>query len=83
MAVLIDALNVLVLRDVLRLRYPGGEEAFLRSCPNDTLCADEHLARVGFMRPSDVARFCDHLESVHLKPLDNYIASLISPWWIR
>jgi hypothetical protein len=72
MAVLIEALNVVVLRDVLRLRYPGGEDAFFRACPNDTLCVDDYLARVGFMHPDDVGQFCDQLEAVHFKPMDNY-----------
>jgi hypothetical protein len=72
MAVLIEALNVVVPREVLRLRYPGGEEAFYRACPNETVCVDSHLVRVGFMHSDDLGLFCDHLESVHLKPLDNH-----------
>lgn len=57
MSVLIEALSVVVLRASVDARYPGGVAAFERDCPNATYCADEHLARVGFMTPADVEHF--------------------------
>lgn len=57
MAVLVEAISVLIKRDVIETRYPGGWEGFVATAPNSTLCADTQLARVGFMVPADVEQF--------------------------
>ena len=54
MAVLIEAISVVIRADVLQERYPGGWDAFARAAPKQTLCADGELVRIGFMSPSDV-----------------------------
>jgi hypothetical protein len=63
MAVLIEGISVVVRRSRIDVLYPGGWDAFVSDCPNRTLCADEDLARVGFMDPTDVEAFVKRLES--------------------
>ena len=55
MAVLVEGFSVIVRRDAIEQKYPGGWEAFARDVPNQTLCADQKIARVGFMAESDIA----------------------------
>ncbi|MGO9546386.1 MAG: hypothetical protein ACLPPF_16520 [Rhodomicrobium sp.] len=61
MAVLIEAISVVIRADILLERFPGGWEAFRSLAPNQTLCADGELTRIGFMRPSDVEEFVSSL----------------------
>lgn len=62
MAVLAEAISVVVRRDRINESYPGGWDQYVKDCPNQTLCGDAHLARIGFMVPIDVRRFIDRLE---------------------
>ena len=64
MSVLIEAISVVVRRDRIEALYPGGWQAFVADCPNRTLCADEKLARVGFMGSADGDRFVRKLENM-------------------
>jgi hypothetical protein len=57
MAVLAEAISVIVRIDSLNMKYPGGSTAYARACPNSTYCQDSSLTRVGFMTPGDVGRF--------------------------
>jgi Tetratricopeptide repeat len=66
MSVLAEALSVIVRRDAVEAIYPGGVDGLLRDCPNDTFCADAHLARIGFMSPHDVQAFVGALEAAGL-----------------
>lgn len=66
MPVLVEAISVIVRRKRIDAVYPGGWPAFVHDCPNSTLCADDDLARVGFMAPDDVKRFCLGLERAGL-----------------
>jgi len=63
MAVLVEAISVVVRRDAIDRAYKGGWAAFVRNVPNATLCTDEELARIGFMSPPDTERYLDHLIS--------------------
>lgn len=63
MAVLVEGLSVIVRRDAITARYPGGWPAFLDTAPNDTLCFDDDLACVGFMTPVDVGEYVGQLQS--------------------
>jgi hypothetical protein len=58
MAVLVEALSVVVRRSAIEERYPGGLEAYRAIFPH-TFCMDDHLTRVGFMRQRDVQLFCE------------------------
>ena len=62
MAVLIEAISVVVRADAILERFPGGWDGFKELVPNQTLCADNEIARVGFMSPADVQSFVDQLE---------------------
>ena len=70
MAVLIEANSVVVRREAIDAKYPGGWEAFRAEVPNRTLCADAALARVGFMSFYDVPPFVQGLERRGLVFLD-------------
>jgi tetratricopeptide (TPR) repeat protein len=63
MPVLVEAISVIIRRDALDRRFPGGLDVLARHVPNQTFCCDDHLARVGFMNPSDVRAFAEMLES--------------------
>ena len=67
MAVLIEGTSVVVRVDALLERFPGGWEAFKRIVPNQTLCADNEIVRIGFMSPQDVEPFVKKLQSAGLE----------------
>jgi hypothetical protein len=71
MAVLVEGISVIFRVDAIEEKYPGGWEGFARDCPNNSLCADGDLARVGFMSPKDTNRFVSLLSSRGLTYLDN------------
>jgi hypothetical protein len=51
MAVLVEAISVVVRRDAIDRSFEGGWMAFVSRVPNATLCTDNQLARVDFMDP--------------------------------
>jgi hypothetical protein len=61
MAVLVEGISVIIKRSVIEEKFPGGWEAFVEDVPNRTLCADDELARVGFMAPLDAEEYVQHL----------------------
>jgi hypothetical protein len=63
MAVLIEAISVVVRADTILNKFPGGWDGFKNIVPNTTLCADNEIARVGFMTPQDVESFVKKLQS--------------------
>lgn len=63
MSVLVEAINVIVCKETLERKYPGGLLAYERECPNETFCADDHLTRVGLMSHVHVQKFIDRLVS--------------------
>ena len=62
MAVLVEGISVIIRRKAIEEKFPGGWEAFVEDVPNETLCADDELARVGFMSHGDVKAYVQHLE---------------------
>src|SRR5215475_6544439 len=64
MSVLVEAINVIVRKETLDQKYPGGLAAYERDCPNRTFCADDYLTRVGFMSPVDAETFIDVLTAL-------------------
>lgn len=54
MAVLVEALSVVIKAKRLAESYPGGWEAFAGDAPNETLCSDGAVVRLGFMKRADV-----------------------------
>lgn len=53
MPVLVEANSVIVRVQAIHDRYAGGWNAFDEAAPNNTLCSDGDVARVGFMNPND------------------------------
>jgi hypothetical protein len=74
MSVLVEAISVIVLKSSIEARYPGGWPAFVEAVPNGTLCADDELARVGFMGPPDAKAFIVELETQGLRFLVDGVA---------
>jgi hypothetical protein len=68
MAILVEAVTVIVRNATLAARYPGGVDGFRRDCPNATYCADEHLSSVSFMTPGDADVFVAQLAIRGLVP---------------
>jgi len=71
MAVLVEAISVVIKLEAIKDRYPGGFAAFKEIVPNQTLCWDDHIVRVGFMAPQDANEFVEALEASSLCHLDN------------
>lgn len=63
MAVLVEALSVVIQAKRIHDAYPGGWDAFASEVPNDTLCSDGAVVRLGFMTPDDVRACIRGLES--------------------
>lgn len=61
MAVLIEAISVVIRAEALVSTFFGGWEGFKHIVPNQALCADNELVRVGFMDPADVELFVTKL----------------------
>jgi hypothetical protein len=57
MAVLVEAISVVIRADRLLQAYGGYWDCFRSDVPNQTLCADDKIVRVGFMVPADVQKF--------------------------
>ena len=66
MAVLVEARSVIVRRDAIDDFLEGGWGGFLDLLPNPTLCTDGHLARVGFLHPTQVRHFNQDLQRLGL-----------------
>jgi hypothetical protein len=49
MAVLVEALSVIVRREAIVRKDSGGWSAFVAAVSNETFCADSELVRVGFI----------------------------------
>ena len=63
MAVLIEAISVVIRCDAMMTLYAGGQAAFMQDVPNASLRADGSLAAVSCMVPDDVRAYVDLLES--------------------
>lgn len=70
MAVLVEGISVVIRCKAIVASYIGGQSAFRRDLPNDTLCADGELAAVMFMTPADVEAYACVLEQRGLKYFD-------------
>lgn len=69
MAVLVEGLSVIIHAERVLAAF-GNFDAFKKTVPNQTLCADGELARVGFMNPDDVQAYIDILRQHGLKHLE-------------
>jgi hypothetical protein len=71
MAVLIEAISVVIRADALLAAYKDDWDAFKDTVPNETMCADGGLVRVGFMSPEDVEGYVRKLSEAGLIYLDD------------
>ena len=71
MSVLIEAISVVFRAETVHAKYPGGWEKFVENLPNQTMCADNELVRIGFMSPEDVKNFVAQLEDHGFTYIDN------------
>ena len=71
MAVVIEAISVVIRADALLAAYNDDWEAFKDTVPNETLCADGELVRVGFMSPEDVEAYVRKLSEAGLVYLND------------
>jgi hypothetical protein len=71
MAVLIEANSVIIKADAVINKFQGGLDAFEKLIPNNTMCADGELIRVGFMEPADIYAFTEILKKHRLEHLDS------------
>ncbi len=67
MAVVVDGFTVVVPKEALARRYPGGLEAYLRHLPNGTYCADHNICRVAFMVEADARSYVHRLVTAGLE----------------
>jgi hypothetical protein len=63
MAILCEAISVVVPISAIEEYYPGGLDGYRQAIPNATFCTDGVLTRVGMMNPSDIGYWVKHLES--------------------
>jgi hypothetical protein len=71
MAVLVEAMSVIVRVRAMHGQYGGGWASFARDVSNRTLCSDNELARIGFMNSDDAKVFTDGLERIGIAFLRN------------
>ena len=74
MAVLVEAISVIIRLDAVEDRYPGGMDAFEAEIPNQSACSDGELVRVGFMVPEDVEGYIRLLSEKGLRYLIDGVA---------
>lgn len=67
MAVLVEAISVVIRCDRLLTEFDNDWDAFKDTVPNRTLCADNEVVRVGFMSPTDVENYVSSLAKRGLK----------------
>ena len=64
MPVLVEAISVIIKVEAIQSKFPGGWNGFENVVPNQTLCSDGEIARVGFMDPADAESF---IEANHVR----------------
>ena len=57
MAVLCEAISVIIKKSSIDTFYVGGWNAFTSNVPNQTICSDGELVRIGFFSPKYVEYF--------------------------
>jgi len=66
MAVLVEAISILIRKDSIQSKMAGGEKRFELLIPNATHCDDGELVRVGFLGPPEMDEFIDDLKDAGL-----------------
>lgn len=71
MAVLAEAISVIIKAESIINKFPGGWQEFTSHIPNQTLCADGEIIRVGFMDSGDSEEYIKFLETNGLICIEN------------
>ena len=74
MAVLVEAISIIIRKDAIECFYAGGWARFVEEVPNGTLSCDGEVVRLGFLRPADAEAFITHMQSRGLTHLQDGIA---------
>lgn len=64
MAVICEAISVLVPVETLIRTFPDGPAGYEQACPNQSFCSDGVLTRVGFMHHNDSKEWVQRLEDL-------------------
>ena len=67
MAVLVEGFSVVVRKEAIQHKFPGGMEAYVRQRLNETYCADERLCRVSFAVGADARAYVRQLVAAGLE----------------
>ncbi len=70
MAVLVEAISVIVRKNAISDRVAGGMTRFRSELPNRTFCEDEQICRIGFLSPDETSSFVEKLQTLGLHFLD-------------
>lgn len=70
MAVLAEAISVIIRKQAIDDRIEGGMARFMSELPNRTYCEDDHLCRLGFLSPAETAVFNERLQQLGLRFAD-------------
>ena len=63
MGVLVEGISVIVRRDAIEQKIPGGLSAFLATVPSGSYCMDDDLVRVAFMASDDADAYLRRLRA--------------------
>ena len=61
MAVLCEAISVIIKKKPIETNYEGGWNSFMVSIPNATFCTDGELVRVGFFTLGETENYVNEL----------------------
>lgn len=67
MAVLVEGFSVVVRKEAIEHKFPGGMDAYVRQRLNETYCADERLCRVSFTVGADASAYVRQLVAAGLE----------------
>ena len=81
MAVLCEALSVVIRTGSVKEKFDGGFSGFLDKIPNKTYCSDGELERIGFLSPTEIGEFIAVLETSGLT-FQAIMSPSISALWI-
>lgn len=66
MAVLVEGISVVIRRQAIESKYPGGWRFFEKDAPGKALCADDDLVRVGFHTLREVDAYIEQVQKLGL-----------------
>ena len=71
MPVLVEAINVIVRNETIEEKYPGGMGSYWVDSPNESMCSDDYVTRVGFLELGTFREFTDRLMELGFRFVEN------------